>query len=145
MALPARQRLPPSRLRQRRQIEGLGWPEPQDVLGVVLDIVAGVGVRKDCQALAVFQKPGDDLSEEVGLEGELTAAPWMRADRVVVHTPNDKGESLPSRGTQRLSLPLAAGVIINVGMVAVNCAQPRTPRRIAMFLADGKIRKLSKS
>src|SRR5262245_41379154 len=62
----------------------------------------------------------------------------MRTDRVVVHAPNDKGKSLPGRGTERLSLLLTARVKINVSMVPGNSAQASTPRCELMFFSDGK-------
>src|SRR5262245_9046425 len=62
----------------------------------------------------------------------------MRTDRVVVHAPNDKGKSLPGRGTECLSLLLTARVKINVSMVPGNSAQACTPRCELMFFSDGK-------
>ena len=50
-------------LRERRQIEILGWPKPKNVLGVVFDGITGVSVGKNCQTLPLLQEPGDDTSK----------------------------------------------------------------------------------
>ena len=70
---------------QRRKLERLRRPEPDHVIGVILQRVAGLRVGEDREAFSVEDQPGDDLGELLVLDRELAASARMRADRIVVH------------------------------------------------------------
>src|SRR5262245_33613122 len=78
----------PLPLLQRRQFQRLRRTEPDHVVGVVLERVAGLRVGEDREGAAVEHQPRHDLGELLDTDSELATAAGMRADRIVVHAPN---------------------------------------------------------
>jgi hypothetical protein len=87
------------------------------VFGVILNGVARAGMREYRQTFSVFQQPRDDAPEELRLKRKLTAASWMRADRIVMHPPNDNRKGFPGCLAQGLCLLPAARIKIDVRVV----------------------------
>src|SRR5262245_61266744 len=103
---------------QRRELERFGGPEPDHMLGVVLQRVAGPGVREDGEAAAMRDQPRDHLGGFFGRYGKLATAARMRADRIVVHAADLHTERVARLETELLRLRASFGIVIDVGVVA---------------------------
>ena len=84
-------------LRERREVESFRRSEPDHVLGVVLEVVAGVGVRQDGEATPVGHEPGYNLAKHLRLECELAATTWMRPYWFIMQATDHDAEDLTAR------------------------------------------------
>ncbi len=53
------------------------------MITVVCQVIAGFGVREDGKAVPVEGEPREDLSKELGREGDLIASGRMRSNGIV--------------------------------------------------------------
>ena len=59
---------------------------------VILELIAGMRVNKDGEAVAIHHEPRDDLAKHLRSERELATSPRMRTHRCVVHAADDKAK-----------------------------------------------------
>src|SRR5262245_54825104 len=74
-----------------------GRAEPDYVISVILDLVAGKAVGKHGQASAIGDKPRDDVAKSLGRNCELAGAARMGSYRAVMHA-SHRNPELVARG-----------------------------------------------
>ena len=70
------------------QIQWANRPHPDRVLGVIQQIVSGIGMQEHHQTLAVERQPRQHLAQVLWLEGQLATPVRVRTYRTFVHAPH---------------------------------------------------------
>src|SRR4051812_9025070 len=98
------------------------------MIGVILERVAGLRVGEDGQSFSIEHQPRNHVRELLLADGELTAPPRMRPDRIVVHPSDLDAERLA--GVLAKLLGLRAGlwrVVIDVGVKVLDLGHAIRP------------------
>lgn len=66
------------------QIQRSDFTHPDRMVGVIQQVIAGVGVQKDHQPVSADSQPGQYNAEQFGAEGQLAAPVGVRTDRAFV-------------------------------------------------------------
>src|SRR6476659_7664157 len=109
-------------LPELRQFQRLRRPEPDHVVGVILQRVASLRVGEHRQAAAVQHQPGHHVGELLLADGELAAAARVRADRIVMHPPDLDAEFFAGGFAKLQRLRTGRRVVIDVGVEVLDLA-----------------------
>src|SRR5205085_9297524 len=83
------------------EVERLARPEPDHVLRVVGEVLAGAGMREDRQAVAVERHPLREVAELVARHRQLAASARVRSDRANVKVADRNAEFRLRRRPER--------------------------------------------
>jgi hypothetical protein len=97
--------------------------EPGDVVGVVREIIAGVGVEKNSQAFPVDHEPRYEVIEHRRIEGNLITPARVRPDHLLVPAAHAHVEALFDSLTQPLRFITGFGVELDVRVVVLDVCE----------------------
>ena len=95
------------------------------MIGVIQQVIARVGVQKDHQPVSADSQPGQYNAEQFGAEGQLAAPVGVRADRAFVDAAHADAKSVRRFFAQGARLVDGAGVVIDVGVIALDSLHKR--------------------
>lgn len=95
------------------------------MIGVIQQVIAGVGVQKDHQPVSADGQPGQYNAEQFGAKGQLAAPVGVRADRAFVDAAHADAKSVRRFFAQGARLVDGAGVVIDVGVIALDSLHKR--------------------
>ncbi len=93
------------------------------MLGVIQQVVAGIGVQKHHQPAPIERQPRQDRADQSGTEGQLAAPVRVRADRALVDAAHLQVEQTRAFFGQAAGRGDGGRIKIEMGVIAVDSLQ----------------------